>query len=102
MARRELTISVCDVCGREVDTERYLVTKGSQTRVVDLCTRDRKGVEAVYEKGIRQGQQRVTRTTRVGPDTAAVRAWAQARGLKVSSRGRIPANVVQEFEAAHR
>jgi Lsr2 len=30
-----------------------------------------------------------------------VRAWARAQGLKVSDRGRIPADVLATYEAAH-
>lgn len=35
-----------------------------------------------------------------GPDPKAVREWAAANGIKVSDRGRIPADVVAKFEAA--
>ena len=30
-----------------------------------------------------------------------VRAWARAQGLKISDRGRIPADVLAKYEAAH-
>jgi len=30
-----------------------------------------------------------------------VRAWARAQGLKVSDRGRIPAEVLGKYESAH-
>jgi Lsr2 len=30
-----------------------------------------------------------------------VRAWARAQGLKVSDRGRIPADVLAKYESAH-
>jgi hypothetical protein len=33
--------------------------------------------------------------------SAVVREWAKGRGLKVSERGRIPADVVVEYEKAH-
>jgi hypothetical protein len=36
-----------------------------------------------------------------GTDTASVRQWARDQGLKVSDRGRIPADVVARYEAAH-
>lgn len=36
-----------------------------------------------------------------GVDTKAVREWANAHGHKVSERGRIPASVVEAYEAAH-
>jgi hypothetical protein len=34
-------------------------------------------------------------------DQSEVRAWARAQGLKVSDRGRIPADVLARYEAAH-
>ena len=34
------------------------------------------------------------------PDSRAVRAWAQANGVEVSSRGRISADVIAAYEAA--
>ena len=34
-------------------------------------------------------------------DPQAIREWAQANGHKVSDRGRIPASVVEAYEAAH-
>jgi Lsr2 len=33
--------------------------------------------------------------------TADIRAWARGRNLKVSDRGRIPADVVASYDAAH-
>jgi hypothetical protein len=34
-------------------------------------------------------------------DQSAVRAWARAQGIKVSDRGRIPADVLARYHAAH-
>lgn len=34
-------------------------------------------------------------------DYSAIRAWAKDNGFKVSERGRIPASVVEAYEAAH-
>ncbi|QUW20110.1 Lsr2 family protein [Agrococcus sp. Marseille-Q4369] len=31
-------------------------------------------------------------------DTAAIREWAESQGLKVASRGRIPADVVERYK----
>lgn len=40
--------------------------------------------------------------TRPGREqTRAIREWAQSQGYEVSSRGRIPANIVEAYEAAH-
>ena len=34
-------------------------------------------------------------------DPKAVRAWAQSQGIEVSRRGRVPADLVARFQAAH-
>lgn len=34
-------------------------------------------------------------------DTSAIRAWAKQSGMKVSERGRIPAEIVEAYRAAH-
>lgn len=36
-----------------------------------------------------------------GVDTKAVREWARANGHEVSDRGRVPAQLVAAYEAAH-
>ncbi len=48
--------------------------------------------------GARRGASRVG-----GPriDRGQVRAWAKAAGLKVSERGRISADIMRQYEAAH-
>ena len=33
--------------------------------------------------------------------SARIREWAKQRGMKVNERGRIPATIVAEYEAAH-
>ena len=37
---------------------------------------------------------------RQGPDPAAVRLWATAQGIAVSTRGRVPADLIAQYEAA--
>jgi hypothetical protein len=41
------------------------------------------------------------RTGRGGTDSAAVRAWAKDQGIAVSERGRISAELLAQYEAAH-
>jgi hypothetical protein len=42
---------------------------------------------------------RGTRTSR--HDQSAVRAWAREQGIKISDRGRIPADVLAQYQAAN-
>ncbi len=36
-----------------------------------------------------------------GPDPKDVRVWAEANGVQVSGRGRIPASVIEQYKAAN-
>jgi hypothetical protein len=48
--------------------------------------------------------QRSRRRPRTGAgreQSARIREWAKANGYKVNERGRIPANIVAEYEAVH-
>jgi Lsr2 len=38
---------------------------------------------------------------RSGGNSAAIRAWAREQGLKVNERGRIPGDIVTQYEKAH-
>ena len=53
--------------------------------------------------GRRSGRARAAGGGRAAMDreqAAAIRAWAKKQGLKVSDRGRIPASIVEQFNAA--
>ena len=41
------------------------------------------------------------RRTAANSETAEIREWAKAQGLKVSERGRIAADVLEAYRAAH-
>ncbi len=53
----------------------------------------------VARSGGRRPAARPNGSSRV--DRGAVRAWAKAAGLKVSERGRISADIMKQYEAAH-
>lgn len=40
-------------------------------------------------------------STKSGPDTKKVRAWAKEQGYDVSDRGRIEASIQEAYDAAH-
>jgi hypothetical protein len=42
-----------------------------------------------------------SKSTQGGPDAKAVRMWAAENGIPVNTRGRIQAEVVEKYEAAH-
>lgn len=45
--------------------------------------------------------KRKTATTQSGPPAREVREWAQAQGMDVPERGRIPAEVREAYDKAH-
>ncbi|GAA4617357.1 Lsr2 family protein [Actinoallomurus liliacearum] len=55
------------------------------------------------EHGRRAGDLRRPRSRAVSSRQRSVdiRAWAKARGIEVSDRGRIPATVIEQYERAH-
>ncbi len=51
--------------------------------------------------GSRRGRRRGAAARTGGPSASDVREWARKEGLEVSERGRIPADVLERYEAAH-
>lgn len=39
---------------------------------------------------------------RSSSETSAIREWARSQGLKISDRGRIPADILEKYDAANR
>ncbi|MDQ0850147.1 hypothetical protein QFZ65_002085 [Arthrobacter sp. B3I9] len=49
-----------------------------------------------------RGRPTTTRkSSQGGPDAKAVRQWAAENGIQVNTRGRIQADIVEKYEAAH-
>jgi hypothetical protein len=51
-------------------------------------------------KAVRGQPRQPGRTAASRQRSGDIRAWAKAQGIAVSGRGRIPANVVQQYRAA--
>jgi hypothetical protein len=63
--------------------------------------RMRKALEPFMDAGRRVGRGRPARTTTARRQSAEIRAWAIEQGLEVAERGRISADVVEKYKAAH-
>lgn len=61
----------------------------------------RKFLQPFIDAGHRDGRSRPSRSASSRRETAAIRAWAMAQGLRVAERGRISAEVVSKYKAAH-
>lgn len=77
------------------------------TYEVDLAQKNRAKLEKVLAPFIEAGRKAPRAATRrvgrqsASVDRGAVRAWARERGLKVSERGRVSADIMSQYEAAH-
>ena len=63
--------------------------------------RMRASLRPFIDAGRRIGLKKPGRKAASRTDLSAVRAWAQEQGLQVAERGRISADVIGKYEAAH-
>lgn len=113
MAQKIRVDLVCDVCEDEKPGRETLTfgLEGSNYEI-DVCDQhasELRGNLAPFVGSGRRvsggGRGRARRGSGGTADrqrTQEMRAWAKKQGIKVSERGRISADVVQRYEAAHR
>jgi hypothetical protein len=106
MAQRTLVELIDDIDGSKA-TETVSFALDGKNYEVDLsggnATKLRKSLE-IYIKVSRKvtsGSKRVVRNIQLPAPQAVIRAWAQSKGLKISDRGRISAEIVKAYEEAH-
>jgi nucleoid-associated protein Lsr2 len=75
---------------------------------IDLAKKNRAKLEHALAPFIqaarrvpRSGRRRGSRSGAASADRSAVRDWARSAGLQVSERGRISADVIRRYDAAH-
>jgi hypothetical protein len=76
---------------------------------IDLSNANAKKLRKAFETYVAAARKASTRTSARSPrgggpkrhDQGAVREWARGQGMKVSDRGRIPADVLRQYEEAH-
>jgi hypothetical protein len=76
---------------------------------IDLCEKHSQKFDEALTRFADKARKVTGRVTRTKRRTAAhrrhsaeVRAWAKRNGIAVSDRGRIPAQVIEKYEASHR
>jgi hypothetical protein len=105
MAQRVETTLIDDLDGSEASETVAFAVDGSAYEI-DLSKSNAAAMRRAFgpyvEHARRAGRssRAPRRTGRNRHHSAAVREWAKAQGLKVSERGRIPADVVAQYEAA--
>jgi hypothetical protein len=110
MAQKVQIMLLCDLDDGNVDAEETLqFSLGNTAYEVDVCAKHaqqiRDGLEPFVEHARKVGaagtNRRHQRTTGNRQETASIRSWAKDHGVQINERGRIPASVVREYEAAH-
>jgi ribosome-binding protein aMBF1 (putative translation factor) len=100
----------CDLCGSTKDATTQSITLDGQALSIDLCTKDAKDLDKVAAKYLPHAR-RITaprrsagsgrRTVSDRERSGDIRSWAKTQGFGVSDRGRTPANIEAEYDAAH-
>jgi hypothetical protein len=107
MATKTQVVLVDDLTGDPADTTVTFALDKTEYEI-DLSNENaaemRDGLSRYVEAARRvTGRRRsapAAKPTYAGYDPAAVRAWAAGRGIEVNARGRIKADVVEQFRAA--
>jgi Lsr2 len=105
---KNMVVTVTDDIDGSDGAETISFSYDGQSYEIDLGDKNRGKLEKVLSSFIDQGRrvsrQATTRTPRSRAsrkDSGAIRAWAAEQGLAVSGRGRISAEVMAKYEAAH-
>ena len=106
MATKRSVVITDDLDGSS-DAETTTFGLDGVTYEIDLSRKNRAKLEKTLAPFIEHGRRASARSGRRtvrrsgGEKNGEVRAWAKAEGLKVSERGRISADVLRQYEAAH-
>lgn len=109
MAKKTVVLLEDDIDGSEASQTVSFALDGSDYEI-DLndghANELREALDRFANAGRRLSGGRARRTARTpspqgDPDAKAVRLWAADNGTQVNTRGRIQAEVVEQYEAAH-
>jgi Lsr2 len=112
MAQRVQITLLCDLDDGNVEADETLqFGLGDASYEVDVCGKHAQQVRDGLQPFVAHARKTspASSSSRRRPErgvagrdqTAGVRAWAKDTGIHVNDRGRIPASVVKEYEAAH-
>jgi nucleoid-associated protein Lsr2 len=110
MAQKTVVTVVCDLPhdGEIEGNETVSFAFDGASYEIDVCSAHAKELHDTFtpytehSRRVSGGGRR--RKSRSGPGrerSSDIRAWARQRGHKVSDRGRIPASIISDYEAAH-
>jgi hypothetical protein len=105
----KVTVVINDDIDGSADAETVSFGLDGMSYEIDLSEKNRakldKALAPYIENGHRVARSRrqtgLSRSRSGRVDRAAIRTWAKENGLQVSDRGRISADVLEQYEAAH-
>lgn len=109
MAKKTVVILSDDIDGSEASQTVYFGLDGSEYEI-DLNDQHANELREALQRftdaarkvsGSRGRQAGRKPASHGGPDAKAVRLWAAEQDLQVNTRGRIQADIVEKYEAAH-
>lgn len=109
MASKVQVVLIDDIDGGDAESTVSFSLEGSNYEI-DLSAANAERLREALAPFISAGRRvaagkragrRTTGSAGRGNRSAEIRAWAQANGIAVNARGRIPADVVAKFDAAH-
>ena len=104
MATRTLVVLEDDIDGSQATVTVHFALDGTEY-TIDLSGGNAEKLRGDMEKWIKAakkvGVRRSRKTTSsTGVDLKAVRAWAASNKIELSSRGRVPRSVIEQYHAA--
>jgi hypothetical protein len=108
MAQKIQTLFIDDIDGGEAEGTIRFGLDGTDYEI-DLSTDHSKELHAALGKyveharklgGTTRRQVRGGRRSAAVIDTAKVREWAKGQGIDIKARGRVPGNIVEQYQAA--
>ena len=104
MAQRVEVILEDDIDGSPADQTVRFALNGTSYEI-DLSSENAQALRSALGRYVEHARKAPggppkARGPRKRVDTSAVREWARAQGKEISDRGRIPASVMKEYEAA--
>jgi hypothetical protein len=102
--KQDIVLLEDDVDGSEADETIEFGIDGT-TYAIDLSDSNAKKLRGALDGYITKarkvsGKRSTSRKASYGVDLKAVRAWAASNGIELSTRGRVPASVLQQYRSA--
>jgi Lsr2 len=112
VAQKVSVTFACDYDSREIPEGEQLTRAFSldgRDYEIDLCEKHSQKFDEVLSRFAERARKVTGRVSRPKRRTAAhrqrsaeIRAWAKRSGIEVSDRGRIPSQVITQYEESHR